>query len=407
MSPTPRSPTDGLSPPTLVEDAEALERLLDQVDGQKVLAVDTEADSFFHYQERVCLIQVTVGDEDYLVDPLADLDISPLGDVLANPDQVKIFHDGEYDVLIMKREFGFEFAGLFDTRIAAAALGNPSPGLASVLDERFGVTLDKSLQRSDWSRRPLSSKQIDYARLDTRFLEALMDEQLQDLERLGRLPIVEGECRRLEALEPAPRVFEPDEFIRIKGARTLRPVQMQVLRELFILRDGLAHERDLPPFKILSNPNLFEIAKSRARAVRQLNGVPGLSPKHIKRFGNQIVEAIERGWDAGPLKEIPRLPAKDGTSELDEIESELHERLKIWRKEESNRHKLDSSLILNRLVLLRLAQTRPRTAAALAEVEGLIEWQRELFGDDLLDVITRFEDDVQSGKVPTRRRRRR
>ena len=145
-----------LPPPTLVADQDGFEGLLEDLAGQKEIAFDTEADSFFNYREKVCLIQVTVEDRDYLVDPLSDIDVSGLGEVFADPKRTKVFHDGEYDVLILKRDFGFDFAGLFDTRIAAAALGQASPGLASVLANRFGVELDKSMQRSNWSRRPLS-----------------------------------------------------------------------------------------------------------------------------------------------------------------------------------------------------------------------------------------------------------
>ena len=110
-----------LPPPTLVQDARGLTRLLDDLASQTEIAVDTEADSFFNYKEKVCLIQVTVEDRDYLLDPLAGFDIAPLGEILADPKKEKIFHDGEYDVLIMKRSFGFRFDNLFDTRVAAAA----------------------------------------------------------------------------------------------------------------------------------------------------------------------------------------------------------------------------------------------------------------------------------------------
>ena len=133
-----------LPPPILVEEEKAFGRLLEDLEGREEIAVDTEADSFFSYREKVCLIQVTVEDRDYLVDPLAGFDIGALGAVFADPDRTKVFHDGEYDVLILKRDYGFTFAGLFDTRIAAAALGETSPGLAAVLQKRFGVELDKS-----------------------------------------------------------------------------------------------------------------------------------------------------------------------------------------------------------------------------------------------------------------------
>ena len=212
-----------LPAPILIDDDEGMDRLLQDMAGQAVIAVDTEADSFFHYRERVCLIQITVEDRDYLVDPLSDVGLEGVGAMLADPKRIKVFHDGEYDVLILKRDYGFDFANLFDTRVAAAALGVATPGLAAVIGERFGIELDKSLQRSNWSTRPLSDRQIAYARLDTHYLIPLREKMVSELEERDRMIIVEGECRRLEALEAVARVFDPNEFLRLKGARTLPP----------------------------------------------------------------------------------------------------------------------------------------------------------------------------------------
>ncbi|MCP3915425.1 MAG: ribonuclease D, partial [bacterium] len=200
-------PLPELDPPILVEDEIELERLLEDLEKQDEIAVDTEADSFYSYREKVCLIQVTVEDRDYLVDPLAGLDLTPFGDVIADPSKTKVFHDAEYDVLIMKRVLGWSFAGLFDTRVAAAVIGMEAPGLASVLEDRFGVELDKSMQRSNWAKRPLEERQIQYARLDTHYLLPLMADLRRLLEERGRSMIVEAECRRLEQLEPAPITF--------------------------------------------------------------------------------------------------------------------------------------------------------------------------------------------------------
>ena len=143
-----------LDPPILVQDAVGMARLIEDLARQDEIAVDTEADSFFSYREKVCLVQITVEDRDYLVDPLAPIDMDPLGEILADPSKIKVFHDSEYDILILKRNHGFGFAGLFDTRVAAATLGAQAPGLAAVIQSYFGVELDKSQQRSDWAKRP-------------------------------------------------------------------------------------------------------------------------------------------------------------------------------------------------------------------------------------------------------------
>ncbi len=378
-----------LSPPELVAEQADLDRLVRELDHHDEIAFDTEADSFFNYREKVCLIQVTAGERDYLVDPLADLDLAGLGDVLADPERTKVFHDGEYDVLILKRDFGFSFASLFDTRVAAAALGIESPGLGSVIQENFGVELDKSMQRSNWSARPLTRKQIDYARLDTHFLIPLMHRMRDELERLDRARIVDGECRRLEALQPVEVRFDPNDFVRIKGARTLRPQERQNLRELFALRERLAERADVPPFKVFTNQTLMGLACLRARNVSDLGGAHGFSPRQQKRHGARVLEALERARELGPLERLPQPSRRDGTSQLSEDQVEMHDELKQWRKRRSQREGFDASLILNRHVLIRLAVEQPRTLDELADVDGVLPWQVEMLGEDILATIAK------------------
>ncbi len=396
-----------LPPPTLIEDEAGLDDLLADLDGQAEIAVDTEADSFFSYQEKVCLIQITVEDRDYLVDPLADVDVARLGDLFADPKRTKVFHDGEYDVLILKRDYNFDFAGLFDTRIAAAALGEANPGLASVLGKRFGVELDKSLQRSNWKRRPLSTPQIAYARLDTRFLIPLMHEQKDELAQREREMIVEGECRRLEQLEPPRRIFHADDFARIKGARVLKGHALQRLRELFVSRDRQARRRDVPPFKVMSNKALLAIAEANPKTENELARIEGFSPRLARRLADSILKSLERAREKGALTRTPSVPPKNGAMALGELESELHDRLKAWRKRRAEKEGLDSSLVLNRHVLERLAEKRPAGWPELEKVDGLLDWQLDLFGRELLDVVHRFEKDVAEGKIETGKRRRR
>ncbi len=393
-----------LPPPTLVQTAKGLDLLLADLASQTEIAVDTEADSFFNYREKVCLIQVTVEDRDYLLDPLAGFDLAPLGEILADPTKEKIFHDGEYDVLIMKRNFGFRFQSLFDTRVAAAALGDTQPGLASVLRARFSVELDKSMQRSNWSARPLSDKQIAYARLDTRFLIPLARAQKLELESTRRRRIVDGECRRLEQLIPQDNGFEPEEYSRIQGARGLSGEGLSALRELFILRDRLARESDLPPFKVIHNDVLIALAASAPARPNSLGEIPGLSPRQARRFGAEILDALARARESGPITKMPQLPSRDGTGELDDQEYELHERLKEWRRTRAAAEGYDASLVLNRHVLLRLAKQKPRASADLGAIDGLLHWQAAEIGPELVALIDRSLREFQS--QPPRARRR-
>jgi ribonuclease D len=398
---------EDLPPPILVECQDDFEDLLDVLEEEDEIAVDTEADSFYSFRDKVCLIQVTARGQDWLVDPLAKIDLQDLGPILSDPTKTKIFHDAEYDVLILGREYGFQFAGLYDTRVAAAVLGSSAPGLAAVLEGRFGVQLDKSQQRSNWAKRPLTPKQIAYARLDTRFLLPLMHEQKEELARLDRRMIVDTECKRLEALEPPPVESHPNDFVKIKGARSLDPKGISALKELYAVRQKLAERYDLPPFRILGNKPMLEVAKVRPRNEAELLRIEGVTPKVLGRLGNRVQRALERAARKGPIQRLPMSPKRANMGQLSEIESELHDRLKTLRKVASERLGIESAYIINRHLLMKLAEARPETDEQLRKIDGLEPWQLEEFGSEILSTVQRFERDVKAGTVPSAPSRRR
>ncbi len=189
-----------LPPPVLVADEDSLGRLVRDLAPYPVVAVDTESNSLHAYRERVCLIQFSTPAADYIVDPIKLPDLAPLAPFFANPDQQKVFHAAEYDLICLRRDYRFEFTNIFDTMSAARTLGWPQVGLAAILDTHFGVTLNKKYQRADWKRRPLTPEQLDYARLDTHYLVALRDRQLQALTESGRWQEAHEEFERLARL---------------------------------------------------------------------------------------------------------------------------------------------------------------------------------------------------------------
>ena len=181
---------------------------------------------------------------------------------------------------------------------------------------------------------------------------------------------------------------------------------MQALRELYILRDELASQRDLPPFKILGNHVLLALARAQPGSAHHLGRIGELSPRVTRRIGDRILDAIAEAKKKGPLQKLPQLPSRDGTGDLSEESQELHERLKTWRKRRAAEEGIDASLILNRHVLLRLAAACPKDALALESVEGMQPWQRGMFGEMVLGVVTTFEEDLAAGRIELRRRRR-
>lgn len=277
-------------PPQLVADPGSLERLLAALRAEQVIALDTESNSFHVYRERVCLLQVSTPTTDYVVDPLA-VDVRPLGEVLCDGRET-VLHGADYDVRCVRREYGWRFPHLFDTMAASRRLGHAALGLSALVEAHFGVKLSKGFQRSDWGRRPLTPEQLAYAALDTHFLLPLHARLCADLTARGALEDARQEFARIAAVVPRERVFDPEAWRRIKGARGLDPAGARILRALYLAREERARTSDRPPFKVLGDHTLVELARTRPRTQAALGAVPGVTPSVIRRMGEAILEAV-------------------------------------------------------------------------------------------------------------------
>ena len=192
------------APVPLIRSQPDLEALVTRLRGAPLLAVDTEAASFHRYTDRVYLLQVSSRDETAVVDPLAVESLAPFADILADPSIEIVFHDADYDLRLLDREYGYRATSIFDTRIAAQLLNEAGVGLAALLEKYLGVRLDKRFQRADWSARPLSPEMLEYAASDTRHLPRLRDILKGQLEERGRLGWAEEEFRQLDDIRWSP-----------------------------------------------------------------------------------------------------------------------------------------------------------------------------------------------------------
>ena len=372
-------------PPVWVATPPALAAMLAGLAREPALAVDTESDSLYSYFEKVCLLQFSTRAEDYVVDPLALADLASLGPLFADPAVVKVFHAAEYDILCLKRDDQFRFANIFDTMIAARVLGWKNVGLGNILQERFGVTLNKKMQRADWGHRPLSAEQIAYAREDTHYLLALRDLQMAELERTGRLEEAREEFDRLTRVEPTPRRFDADAYWNMDGARDLDPVQLGILRELFHFRDTQARKEDRPPFKVLSDASLLRIAHARPAWPHDLARISGVSSYVIHRYGQAILNSAERGR-ATPQAATPH-PRNRREAPLDNAARVRLGRLKEWRKQVADARGVAPGVVVSNDVLFAAARKNPHTLEALVDASRLGPWKVKQYGEEMLAVL--------------------
>lgn len=370
-----------LPPAALVDSPAAFQNMLDDIGRETALALDTESNSLYRYFYQVCLIQISTARADYLVDPLRLPDIAPLGTLLADPTRLKILHAAENDILMLKRDFGFAFANIFDTMLAARILGWPQVGLAALLAQRFGLTLDKREQLTDWGRRPLTPAQLSYARLDSRYLLPLHDALSTELRTRRRWREAQEAFEALTQVVYVEKPFDPDGFWRTKGARDLRPAEFAVLRELYLWRDGAARALDRPPFKVLGDDGLVQLSQRQPQRLADLH----LSPRQIEQFGRALLDAIARGR-AAPA---PQPPARnhDGNGRPDPEALARFDRLRAWRTQRAAERAVDTDIVLTNDTLMAIARAAPASLEALAALRVMGDWKLEEYGGDVLRTL--------------------
>jgi ribonuclease D len=371
-------------PVEVITSRESLVRLAGRLAAEPLIAVDLEADSLHHYQEKVCLLQIATPHETVLVDPLALSALTPLVPVMADPAIRKVMHGADYDIRSLFRDFGIEVANLFDTMIACQFLGEPAVGLAAVLKKRFDAELDKRYQKADWSRRPLSPEMVAYAVQDTALLIELYRQLFAELETRGRLSWVEEESELVSRVRAVSRAQEPL-FLRFKGAARMVPRSLAVLEELLHFRDERARHADVPPFKILGTETVRELAEKRPLRLDDLAGIQGLTPRLVAKFGKGIITAIARGCTLA-TEDLPRYPVTSREKRDTRCEERL-KRLKRWRETMALTLGIDAGIVANNNLLEILAETAPEDMTGLEAVQAIKHWQWLEFGAELVELL--------------------
>lgn len=346
----------------MITSSRQLADLLGAIDLHRRISIDTEADSLHCYREKLCLLQISIRGGDFIVDPLADVDLMPLREVLSGKEIV--LHGADYDLRLLRRNLNFVPAKIFDTMIAARMIGLREFSLAALVKHYFEIELAKGSQKANWAQRPLSKKMAEYAINDTRYLLPLAERLEQELESRGRIEWFRQSCHR--ALEQAAidRERDADEAWRISGAGALRGRASAILRELWNWREKEAEVADRPPFHILQNRELLHSAEKFAR---------GETPdyKHFsERRRRKFRDAGERGLKL-PEKDWPVRAKRSGSRPTAEMVKRT-EKLRQQRDHAAKELHIETSFIAPRATLEAIAADQARADALL------VPWQREL-----------------------------
>ena len=350
-----------------------------------VIGVDTEAAGYHRYLDRISLIQISSPEENLLIDPIALDDLAPLGTVAADPKIEKIFHDADYDLRILDRDLNVRVSGLFDTQIAAAFVGERSLGLGAIVERYLGVSLPKAFQRADWAERPLSEGMKDYAATDTAYLLPLRERLREELTARGRMAWAEEEFVRREQTRWSESSDEREAFLRMKGARDLKPRGLAILRELYAWREGVARDRDQATFRVISNQALLALSLRAPTNPAELAATEGVPQSMVERRGRDILAAVQRGL-AVPDGELPRFPPSKRWDRDPDAE-ERGERLRDARARVAEDLDLDPGFLISRAQLDEIARRNPHDLEELLQVPDFRRWQAEAMGESILQAL--------------------
>lgn len=373
-----------LPPFKLVTTVSEWQNTLARLQSEARLAIDLEANSLFAYRERVCLIQISITGQDYIIDPLTDLDLSGLGTIIQDPKVEKVFHAAEYDLILLKRQYGWVLENLFDTMWAARILGYARCGLANLLESFYKVKLDKRHQKANWSKRPLPSNQLTYAQMDTHFLLSLRDKFAAELEAKGRMEEAQEIFSEQCHIQLNSSKFDPDSFWSINGVHDLKPRQQAIVKALHVYRDQVASQQNRPPFKVYDDRTIIELATAEPKRIEDLPSLHGMSKGQISRYGRKLLRVISEA-QRGPA---PKKPSTNSRRPPDAI-ANRYERLRNWRKERAQARGVESDVILSRDILWDLAWKNPKTSDDLEAIRSLGPWRRKKYGNEILRVLRR------------------
>ncbi len=358
----------------LIDQPGQIQPLLEAIDRSSEVVMDTEADNMYRFRVRICLLQFYVSGQVYLVDALAPIDFEPLWRRLAKKHLV--MHGSDFDLRLLNDFCNFRAKSLFDTMLAAQLLGRSRIGLASLIEDNFGVKLDKDGQKANWSRRPITQKLLDYAALDVWYLPALRDILARELKRLGRTEWMEQQCQA--QIDAGTTGFSPpdENDWRIGKSERLRAKGQGVLHSVWHWRQEQAQKLDTPPFKVCSNELLVRLAfaADEGRTADQILSEVNLGKRHARLIGS-LSAAVRAGIEKDP-RTLPRRPGRDPNhTPLTQAEIALLDRIKEDRDKIAAKISIEATLIANRSQLSQIA----RTPHKLGEI--LLPWQASLLAE--------------------------
>ena len=360
-----------------IDTAEKLHCLTDALQSVDEVALDTEADSFHHYQPKICLIQITFNRKHFIIDPLVDLDLSGFLKSLAHKNL--ILHDAGYDLRLLFADFGFKpKAEVFDTMLGASLAGLKNVGLSAMLNLLFDKNPAKQNQKADWSKRPLSAKCLQYAAEDTAYLFEIKSYLLAELTQLNRMDWHVETCQwAVRAAYSQKDEPNPDRQWRIKGTAKCSPKKMAFIKQIWLWREEIARSTNIAPFMICRNEEMIKLALWAAHRKKAIEPETKLPIRCQSRYKKALLAALLTARDL-PEDQWPDKVKSDRSKRLSDRTLKVVNELKTECETIAADLNLAPQLLASRMALTRIVLNKASTFEQIQKKRILMNWQANL-----------------------------
>lgn len=375
-----------------ITEQKKLKLALDQLAKSPCLAIDTESSGYYTYFSDLCLIQISAEGHHYVIDTLVDLDLTGLAEMCQDSRKTKIFHSASSDIIELKRAYNWEFVNIFDTFLASRILGHANCSLASLVAEYRGVTLEKKEQKSNWKHRPLTNSQLEYAHLDTFYLESIMDSLMIKLKEYGMYEEIAEEFEHLCHVSfEVNRQIKPEGWKLLPDAKQLNTEQQAILRELYLLRENRSRQENIAPFRMLSNHTMVRLARERPDNLSKPLFSKIVHPIFLRKDKGRILEILQ-GRDLNLSLVAKEKQVKIKVKPEHKI---LTKKLKNWRKKIAEYRGIDPSMVLSAKMIDLIVKKSPSSIMEMEDLNQMTAWKIKNYGQQVLDIVSgRYEGSI-------------
>lgn len=363
-----------------------LETTAEHLEKEETVGVDLEADSMFHYQEKVCLLQLATPRICFLVDPLQTGSLLPLKPFFSNPDIRKIFHGSDYDIRCLFRDFAIEVENLFDSQLACRFLGMKLTGLAALVNLFFDIKLEKKFQKKDWSQRPLPLNMLEYAAQDVIYLNKLSSILEERLIETGRRDWFLEECSILSRVRAQASNGSPH-YLKVKGASRLGRRSLAVLEAMLEFRNSIAEKMDKPLYRVFHNNILMKMAIEKPRFMDHLKRLEVLGNKQLDRYGRKLLDIINHVMELDPSALPVYQEERRRGQGMNAKTSARIAALKKWRESAAIQLEIEPGLLCNNSLLKAISEKNPVNREELYSIDGIKPWQIEAAGSQIIAIL--------------------